>query len=106
MKPFIDIQGASGQSYRFRLYEAGAGHLPMAGNWATVRFHGERAEVLKLGISENLAQVPASVASRREASPTFLYMRLNFSRAVREAEQGDLVAGQATSGKSTKPRKP
>ena len=103
MKPFIDITGASGQSFRFRLWEAGA-HVPTAGNWATVRFHGDRAEVLKLGMSENLAQVPATIGSRRKASPTFLYMRLNISRAVREAEQDDLVAGQAKRAKP-KPRK-
>ena len=34
MRDFIDLQGASGASYRFRRRPEGAAHLPTAGNYA------------------------------------------------------------------------
>jgi len=94
MKPFLDLKGASGAAYRFRLLPKGHAHVPMAGNYVLVRPRGEGVKVVVVAATNDLARVleeqPPEV--RRGAH---VYTRLNVARAVREAEHADLQAHYA-----------
>lgn len=68
MQNFIDLPGASGALYRFRLWPDGAGHLPIAGNYVIVRADPDGVRVLLVGASNDLSRA-----------------RADWSRAVREA---------------------
>jgi hypothetical protein len=89
-KPFIDLQGASGAQYRFRLWPQGAGHAPIGGNYAVVRQEAGTAVLLGLGTSLDLSLCRAE-ATRGKGSGVQVYTRLNVVRSVREAEHQDLV---------------
>ncbi len=52
---FVDLQGASGQSYRFRKWPETDQHSPTAGNYALVRVRNR--EVLALGVVDDLSEV-------------------------------------------------
>jgi len=87
---FIDISGASGATYRFRIWPQGGGHLPVAGNFVVVRAVAARVEVLAIGVTNDLSRArPAAAAKDADQ----VYTRLNVARATREAEHDDLVAG-------------
>lgn len=86
---FVDLQGASGQTYRFRRWPPTGHHLPIAGNYALVRTRGR--EVVGLGVLDNLAEARSQVGALQPG--VALYTRLNVSRAHREAEHADLAAG-------------
>ncbi|HVI34471.1 hypothetical protein [Phenylobacterium sp.] len=94
MKPFLDLVGASGAAYRFRLLPDGQAHVPIAGNYVVVRPRGEGVKVVVVAVTEDLSRVlaeqPAEV--RRGAR---VYTRLNVARATREAEHADLAARYA-----------
>lgn len=94
MKPFLDLVGASGAAYRFRLLPDGQAHVPIAGNYVVVRPRGEGVKVVAVAATEDLSRAageqPAEI--RRGAS---LYTRLNVARATREAEHADLAARYA-----------
>lgn len=92
MQDFIDLQGASGASYRFRRRQEGVLHLPTAGNYVLVQEAGETFKVLTVGTSSDLSVVHTPAAARSGPKPTHLYTRLNVGRAVRSAEHDDLVA--------------
>lgn len=88
----LDLQGASGATYRFRLI-AEPGQLPAtSGNFAYVRWRGARPEVSCLGAVNSLGS-----ASRvwdeavRAHGASGLYVRLNVARAARDQEHADLV---------------
>lgn len=91
MRDFIDLQGASGASYRFRRRPEGAAHLPTAGNYAVVQATAAGFKVLLVGTSMDLSltQPPGPPRSGRKAS--HLFTRLNVARAVRVAEHEDIV---------------
>ena len=92
MNAIIDLAGASGVAYRFRLWPEGAAHPPMAGNYACVRVHGERIEIMGVGDALDLSRLREELPKRvREAEP-LIYTRLNVARATRTAEHEDLVA--------------
>jgi len=94
MREFVDLRGASGSFYRFRLWPEGGAHPPIAGNYIVLR--EEEAGVLKVllaGITSDLSQ--AVVESKKAMAKTpdaRLYTRLNVARAVRTAEHEDIVA--------------
>jgi hypothetical protein len=92
MKDFIDLEGASGAQYRFRLWREGTPHLPIAGNYVFVRPEGDGVKVLAVGECNDLSLVLSrwSKATRRGA--THAFTRLNVSRGVRTAEFEDLAA--------------
>jgi hypothetical protein len=92
MQDFIDLQGASGTSYRFRRRIAGASHLPMAGNYVLVQETAAGFKVLTVGstLDLSLLRPPAPARSGRRA--THLFTRLNVARAARTSEHEDLVA--------------
>jgi hypothetical protein len=82
---FIDLQGASGQVYRFRRWPDGR-PPPIAGNYAVVRRKDH--QLVALGVSENLADARTKLT--RLESGLEAFTRLNVSRAHREAEHADL----------------
>ena len=92
MNTIIDLCGASGATYRFRLWADGASHPPTAGNYACVRFHGGRMEVLGVGDALDLSLVPNELPKRLRDSAPLIYTRLNVARATRAAEHDDLLA--------------
>jgi hypothetical protein len=89
----LDLQGASGATYRFRLI-AETGELPAtSGNFVYVRWRGQTPQVFCCGAINSL-----SAASRawdeavRTHGVTGLYVRLNVARARRDEEHADLTA--------------
>ena len=85
---FVDLQGASGRSYRFRRWPPGGQHLPIAGNYALVRICDRH--VVALGIMENLSDATADLTRIRDGLEFFT--RFNVARTHREAEHTDLWA--------------
>ena len=93
MKAFVDLPGASGAQYRFRLWPEGAAHPPIAGNYACLQFEGEAYAVLAVGETLDLSRLGSELPKRlREAKPV-IYTRLNVAREVRQAEHHDITAG-------------
>lgn len=92
MRDFIDLEGASGTSYRFRRWPPGAPHPPAAGHFAWVRETGGRLQVICLGEAENLARVPDEAPGEVRAPNVHLFTRLNISREARTADHEDLAA--------------
>jgi hypothetical protein len=92
MQDFIDLQGASGATYRFRLWREGASHLPIAGNYVFVREDQKKPVVVLAGTSLDLSTCRADAGKATARGATHLYTRLNVARALRTAEHQDLVA--------------
>jgi hypothetical protein len=92
MRDFIDLTGASGATYRFRIWPAGAPHMPIAGNYACVREDGEGYALVFLGEALDLSAVRDKLPKRVRETTTHIYTRLNVARATRCAEHDDLVA--------------
>lgn len=92
MKDFIDLQGASGAKYRFRLWPEGAPHVPVAGNYVYVAEEPGGVAVIHVGETNDLSRARADWAKAAKRGATNVYTRLNVPRAVREAEHADLAA--------------
>lgn len=97
MKTFIDLEGASGAAYRFRLWAEGAPHPPIAGNYACVRQDGDRLVVVSVGETLDLSRLHRDLPKRVRENATHIYTRLNVARAVRNAEHEDLIARHGAS---------
>lgn len=93
MQDFIDLKGASGAEYRFRIWREGTPHLPIAGNYVFLRQEAEGFTVLLVGATNDLSQARAEWAKGAKRGATDVFTRLNVARAVRTAEHQDLVAG-------------
>ena len=91
MQDFIDLQGASGASYRFRRRAEGASHLPMAGNYVLVQEASAGFKVLTVGASIDLSLTRPPGKVRAGRRPIHLFTRLNVARTVRVFEHQDLV---------------
>lgn len=87
---FIDIEGAAGSSYRFRLLPPDAFQPPIAGNYVFVRKDGHAAKVTLIGESSDLSKVQKDRKTLAPQGANHLYVRLNVSRAIRGAEHVDL----------------
>jgi hypothetical protein len=96
LKDLIDIAGASGARYRFRL-ATDRGFTPMgAGNYVYIRCAADTYELTHCGSTNSLSRTAAQGPVGKAAQPdTVMYVRLNVSRAVREDELADVVAGHA-----------
>lgn len=93
MPEFVELQGATGATYRFRLWAVGAAHLPIAGNYAVVRHAPDGFSVVTTDVSDNLSTVRQNLERTVAEQPGIqIYTRLNVSRAVRVAENEDIVA--------------
>jgi len=93
VKDFVDLEGASGATYRFRLAPGGVVSTPMAGNYALLRVGANGVIVDTIAATNDLAT--ATAAFQRSAAKKGgqqLYTRLNVSAAVREAERADIAA--------------
>lgn len=91
MQAFIDLQGASGVHYRFRLSPNGQADSPMAGHYALIVPEG--AKVVALGSSNDLRLATAEwTRARTKHSDVQLYTRLNVSASARDADQADLAS--------------
>lgn len=102
MKDFIDLEGASGARYRFRLWPEGAAHLPVGGNYVYVRRNKSGVTVLSVGECNDLSRAREGWAEAVRQGATHLMTRLNVSRAIREAEHADLAAKYVDSGEATR----
>ena len=91
MNTFIDLQGASGATYRFRLWPEGAAHLPIAGNYIYVRKAGAGFKVVVAGLSNDLSTCRRGLEKSGPRAATHVYTRLNVSRATRNTEHDDIV---------------
>lgn len=97
---FLDLSGASGAVYRFRLWAGGGSHPRVPGNFVHLARAGGRWRVLHIGLSHDLARTclewdrepAAQRAGRRLAT------RLNVSGAIRRAEDADLQAKHGAPG--------
>ena len=93
MREIIDLRGASGATYRFRLWPPGASHLPMAGNYAFIRETAGGFTVLAAEAVDDLSAMRSTSGAAASAlGATHLFTRLNVSRAVRTAEAEDIAA--------------
>jgi hypothetical protein len=95
MRPFVDILGASGSVYRFRLI-GDPNQLPAAaGNFLFMSPLGGDDEVVCCGTARRLRGVApywrTAVAGRQADA---IYVRLNVSHFFRAMENEDIVAGQ------------
>ncbi|MBS0364061.1 MAG: hypothetical protein JSR98_22025 [Proteobacteria bacterium] len=96
MKDFIDLQGASGAAYRFRLWPEGGDHQPIAGNYACVRAEPDGYEVISVGETLDLSTLREALPRKVREATTHVYTRLNVARTTRCAEHEDLVARRAS----------
>lgn len=89
MKPYIELKGASGAVYRYKLAENGEPGTTIAGNFVYVDAKGV---VVFAGQANNLVDAKArwSEAYARHGA-TWLYTRLNVSGASRADEYSDIV---------------
>lgn len=92
MNDFIDLKGASGASYRFRLWPEGAAHQPIAGNFALVKEDGDSFTIVGVGETLDLSQLRLELPKAATRNVTHIYTRLNVARAIRVAEHEDLTA--------------
>jgi hypothetical protein len=92
MQDFLDLKGASGALYRFRLWPEGASHLPIAGNYVVIQETAAGFKVLAVGASMNLSVARGAGPGRARRKAVHFYTRLNVSRAARTSEHEDLVA--------------
>lgn len=90
MRDFIDLKGASGNSYRFRRWAEGAAHPPIAGNYALVHEDAGRLQVRDIGETHDLSELPHLLNPRETGVQMFT--RLNVAKAIRQAEHEDLLA--------------
>ena len=88
MNDFIDLTGASGATYRFRLRAVAGDHLPIAGNFALVTIVDGKVTVTTLGKSNDLSRLVAPT----DPPEAQVYTRLNVARAIRTSEHDDLAA--------------
>lgn len=89
----LDIIGASGAVYRFRLHRPGQALPATAGNYVYVQAGSRPPVILCCGEASSLVQ--AGNAARDVEEGAALYLRLNVSRATRVAEHEDIVAAAA-----------
>ncbi|CAN5208142.1 hypothetical protein BH11PSE2_BH11PSE2_07010 [soil metagenome] len=95
MKDQIELKGASGAAYRFRLAENGDPKTTISGNYVYVRAADGMATVLLVGDAANLTMGIHERWSEavRDHGATHIFTRLNVSGVVRVQEQQDLIAG-------------
>ena len=93
MPPFLDLNGASGATYRYRLAPDGQVTTPIAGNYVYLREDGEGFTVLSIVATNDLSSATRGwKAFVAKHGATHLYVRLNVSSSVRESEQQDIAA--------------
>jgi hypothetical protein len=93
MREFVDLRGASGTFYRFRLWPEGGAHPPIAGNYIVLREEANGLKVMLAGMTSDLSQAPSECRKTLAKDPDArLFTRLNVARALRSSEHEDIVA--------------
>ncbi|HEY8572291.1 hypothetical protein [Phenylobacterium sp.] len=92
MKEFVDLPGASGATYRFKLLPKGATPLRIAGNYALLRTKPDGYALAHLGVTNDLSKVREEAPALAGRGPHHLYIRLNVARSSRENEHADIAA--------------
>jgi hypothetical protein len=92
MRDFIDLQGASGASYRFRAWPERGAHLPIAGNYVFVREVTGGYEIVRLGATTDLSRCRTELGETEDGGATHLFTRLNIGRSIRESQHEDIAA--------------
>lgn len=87
----IDLRGASGAIYRYRLAENAEPKTPIGGNFAYLTMEGQ---VLFIGETNNLASGAQQMwaAALATYGAVQLFVRFNVSSATRRHEHDDLLA--------------
>jgi hypothetical protein len=93
MREFVDLKGASGAAYRFRVWPESDHHTPTAGNFAVLVLSGSDVTIVALGVSSDLSRIKPAAQDAIASSSGRLFTRLNVSRSARDAEHDDLLAG-------------
>jgi hypothetical protein len=92
MQNFIDLEGASGATYRFQRVDDLANLPAIAGNFVYVQGDGPKPVIVCCGTDDTLLKAagrwPAAQQSHRA---TGLYVRRNVSWKVRASEHEDIV---------------
>ncbi|MDP3746648.1 MAG: hypothetical protein Q8Q88_06315 [Phenylobacterium sp.] len=91
MKPFLDLVGRSGASYRLKL--AAPDRLPTtAGNFVFLRASASGEQVVCCGTARSLTRAAGLWTTAVEQHrANRIYVRLNVSREAREREHEDLL---------------
>jgi len=90
----IDLAGASGARYRYTTIEENRFLPPAGANYVIADVAGDDCNVVFAGETDNLANQTWRAdleKARREHPQATVLTRLNVTRAVREAEQRDLI---------------
>ncbi|MBI1198953.1 MAG: hypothetical protein GC203_13920 [Phenylobacterium sp.] len=96
MKTFIDLVGASGATYRFRLVPAPAQLAASAGNFAFLRAGPGQGALVCIGTALSLSDAANAwklAIDRHQANA--IYVRLNIARDVRLYEHQDIAERHA-----------
>jgi len=91
VKAFIDIAGASGATYRFRLVPAPDRLAASAGNFAFLRAAPDHEALVCIGTALSLSDAANAwkvAVDRHQANA--IYVRLNIARDVRLYEHRDI----------------
>ena len=91
MNEFVDLRGASGAAYRFKLLRKGETPLRIAGNYAILRVRAEGHTVVHLGMTDDLSKVREEAPAMTGRGPFHVYVRLNIARSSREGEHADMA---------------
>lgn len=92
MKDVIEVQGASGESYRFRRLDHPGAAPATAGNYLYVRWDSRDPVILYFGEADSLSAVHTLWAdAQAKHKATDIYVRLNVGREARQRERDDLV---------------
>lgn len=92
MQHFIDLEGASGATYRFHRVDDLSSLPAIAGNFAYVQGDGPKPVVVCCGTDETLLNAGARWPAAQQAhQATAIYVRRNVSWKVRAHEHDDIV---------------
>jgi len=96
VKPYIDLKGASGAVYRYKLAEDRDPRTTIAGNYLYLNAEGD---VVFAGEANNLHDSTRGFSEAAEKhAAEYLYVRLNVSGAARADELADLLAALSPVG--------
>ncbi len=90
----VDLRGQSGSVYSFFRLDEGAALRPIGVTYVVAHAGPDGWKLLRVGHTNNLAArtwAAELAEARREAPSAELLIRLNISRAIREAEAADLA---------------
>ena len=80
MREFVDLRGASGTFYRFRLWPEGGAHPPIAGNYIVLREDANGVKVLLAGVTSDLSQAASEARKALTKDPDALSLVPSTSR--------------------------